>query len=100
MKDNKIHISSDSVESTSLTIKRTPWTPFVTDFNEIKSHIYRGNGTIENPYIVDWFENDTENPLTWPKAYKWFITIEVAIALLAVTFCSSAFVSFEICHNH
>jgi hypothetical protein len=97
MKDTKIHVYPSGVEPGSLTIRRTTWTPYVTDFNRITSHSYRGKGTNEDPYIVDWLQNDAENPLTWPRSYKWFLTVIVAIAVLAVTFCSSAFVSLSLC---
>ena len=94
MKDTKIHVSPNDVKPASSTIRRTPWTIFVTEFSQVESHSYSGKGTREDPYVVDWLKSDAENPLTWPKAYKWLITVAVAVALLAVTFCSSAFVSF------
>ena len=96
MRDTKIHVYPNTIERESLTIRRTPWTPYATDFNRIIAHNYRGNGTNEDPYIVDWLENDVENPLTWPKPYKWFLTVTVAVTVLAVTFCSSAYVSLSV----
>jgi len=31
--------------------------------------IFQGEGTEESPYIVDWTENDPENPMRWVSAY-------------------------------
>jgi hypothetical protein len=75
-----------------LTSVRTPYQLYVTPFDEIYVYRYRGEGTLEKPYLVDWLPNDPENPQNWNQTYKWLLTIFVAIATLAVTFCSSAYV--------
>lgn len=31
--------------------------------------IFEGEGTEESPYIVDWTENDPENPLRWVRSF-------------------------------
>jgi hypothetical protein len=74
-----------------LTAVRTPYYLYVTPFDEIYAHRYRGEGTLEKPYVIDWLPNDPENPQNWNEAYKWLLTIFVAIATLAVAFCSSAY---------
>jgi hypothetical protein len=74
-----------------LTDRRTPYHLYVTPFDKIHHHAYRGGGTPEKPYIVDWLPDDPENPQTWNNTYKWLLTVFVAIATLAVTFCSSAY---------
>ncbi|CAF1472609.1 unnamed protein product [Adineta steineri] len=71
---------------------RTPYRLRITPFGEIYRQQYRGAGTVEKPYIIDWLPNDPENPQTWNDMYKWFLTVFVGIATLAVTFCSSAYV--------
>ncbi|OCL12678.1 major facilitator superfamily protein [Glonium stellatum] len=78
---------------------------------EILRWEYDGSGTEENPYIVDWIDNDPRNPMhfseqaqniiwnQWElleltpenRIKKWSITILVAIATLAVAFVSSAY---------
>jgi multidrug resistance protein len=58
---------------------------------EIEKHHYDGEGTEENPYAVQWIENDPRNPLLFPTWYKWMLTITMAFATLAVSLCSSAF---------
>ncbi|UJR19438.1 hypothetical protein I4U23_022568 [Adineta vaga] len=52
---------------------------------------YRGNGSEESPFIIDWLDDDTENPKKWSSLYKWFITLIICTATLAITFVSSAY---------
>ncbi|KII88761.1 hypothetical protein PLICRDRAFT_176306 [Plicaturopsis crispa FD-325 SS-3] len=52
---------------------------------------YAGSGTHESPYIVDWDENDPDNPYTWSRRRKWIITAQVASGTLSVSFGSSAY---------
>jgi hypothetical protein len=58
---------------------------------EIVEWEYDGEGTEEDPYVVEWIENDPRNPMTWPKTKKWIMAIAVANSVLVVSFCSSAF---------
>ena len=43
---------------------------------------YDGSGTEEDPYVVVWLDDDPVNPMNYPVAKKWFITMLVAIATL------------------
>lgn len=52
---------------------------------------YRGQGTTENPYLVDFLPEDDYNPMTFSNNKKWAITIIQAGATLAVSFASSAY---------
>ncbi|KAK1984807.1 major facilitator superfamily transporter [Colletotrichum cereale] len=52
---------------------------------------YPGEGTHDAPYVVDFLPEDAQNPQTFPKWKKWTITIEQAIATLAVAFVSTAY---------
>ncbi|EKG16620.1 Major facilitator superfamily [Macrophomina phaseolina MS6] len=56
----------------------------------INAH-YDGSGTDEDPYIVVWLDDDPVNPMNYPIAVKWTITMLVAVATLAVAFVSSAY---------
>lgn len=58
---------------------------------EIIDYEYEGEGTEEDPYVVEWMENDPRNPMTFSKTKKWIIVITVANSVLVVAFCSSAF---------
>jgi hypothetical protein len=55
------------------------------------NHPYRGSGTIEDPYVVEWIPNDRRNPMDWPQWKKWVITMTMAFATLAVSLVSSAY---------
>ena len=43
---------------------------------------YPGEGTLENPYIVDWDLGEVHNPYNWTKRRKWIITAQVHIILI------------------
>ncbi|KAL2074775.1 hypothetical protein VTL71DRAFT_8554 [Oculimacula yallundae] len=58
---------------------------------EVLNWPYKGSGTEEDPYVVEYIENDRRNPMLFPQWKKWMITILVAIATLAVAFVSSAY---------
>ena len=61
----------------------------VTD--EIVNWDYEGSGTEEDPYVVEWIENDPRNPMEWSQTKKWTGCVCMAFATLTVAFCSSAF---------
>ncbi|KAL5346912.1 MFS siderochrome iron transporter 1 [Pseudogymnoascus australis] len=69
----------------SLVIDQTHITP------EVMNHPYRGSGTVEDPYVVEWIPNDRRNPMDWPQWKKWAITMTMAFATLAVSLVSSAY---------
>ncbi|KAI0880821.1 polyamine transporter 1 [Annulohypoxylon maeteangense] len=52
---------------------------------------YRGEGTVEEPFVVDFLPDDPKNPMKFSEAKKWGITAMQAIAVLAVTFVSTAY---------
>lgn len=68
-----------------LVIDQTHVTP------EVLRWPYKGSGTDEDPYVVEYIENDRRNPMLFPTWKKWVITILVAFATLAVAFVSSAY---------
>ncbi|EXL68064.1 hypothetical protein FOPG_15861 [Fusarium oxysporum f. sp. conglutinans race 2 54008] len=68
-----------------LVIDQAGITPDVSNFK------YEGSGTEEDPYLVKWIPNDPRNPMAFSNATKWFITMTVAIATLAVALVSSAY---------
>lgn len=59
--------------------------------NDIVNWEYDGEGTEEDPYVVEWIDNDPRNPMTFAKTKKWIMAIAVANSVLVVSFCSSAF---------
>lgn len=68
-----------------------PWHQYDLPIEALTSHSWRGAGTEESPFIVDWLPADAENPMTWSNLYKWFLVATVSIATLAVSFDSSAY---------
>lgn len=52
---------------------------------------YEGSGTEESPYIVKFIPRDPRNPQDFPQWKKWFLTLTVAFATLAVAFVSSGY---------
>lgn len=52
---------------------------------------YKGSGTEEDPYLVEFIPDDPRNPMKLPYWKKWVITIVMAFATLAVAFVSSAY---------
>ena len=59
--------------------------------DEVVNHPYKGSGTADDPYVVEFLPFDPRNPMLWPQWKKWFITLTVAFATLAVAFVSSAY---------
>ncbi len=54
-------------------------------------HVYPGSGTQEDPYIVGWIDHDPRNPLFFTDRTKWFWTLLVALANMAVALSTSAY---------
>ena len=40
---------------------------------------YKGSGTDEDPFVVEYIEHDRRNPMSWPMWKKWMITMLVAV---------------------
>ncbi|OCK82622.1 MFS general substrate transporter [Lepidopterella palustris CBS 459.81] len=78
------HASKD-IPHWKLLIEQGVVTPAIRNWN------YDGQGTEDDPYVVEWIENDPRNPMRWPNAKKWTSSLVMAGATLAVSFCSSAF---------
>ncbi|KAH7022264.1 major facilitator superfamily domain-containing protein [Ilyonectria destructans] len=58
---------------------------------EVLEWQYRGSGTSDDPFVVEYIENDQRNPMAWADWKKWSLTVLVAVATLAVSFSSSAY---------
>lgn len=74
-----------------LTLKRRPWRFAITPFETILAGPYKGSGTNEDPYLIDWLNNDPEDPQRWPNARKWLQVFITSLATLAVALSSSAY---------
>lgn len=74
-----------------LTLHKRPWRRYVTPFEYILHHPYKGSGTDEDPYLIDWLPEDPEDPQRWPQMWKWFQVVLCSLATLAVALSSSAY---------
>ena len=89
--------ANDDVESqkTTVTIRDIPHWRLVFDqtliTDRVRKHKYRGAGTEESPYLVEFLANDPRNPMDMEHWKKWALTLTVAFATLCVSFASSAF---------
>jgi len=57
----------------------------------VRNHKYKGSGTEDDPYVVEFIPNDPRNPMEFSNFKKWAIVGTVAFATLAVAFVSSAY---------
>lgn len=68
--------------------QKMPWLKMVFDqglvTDDIRNWEYEGSGTEDDPYIVEWIDDDPRNPMNWSTWIKWSLTQLVAIATLAV----------------
>lgn len=90
--DDENH-ASGKIESTAPT--KIPYWRLVFDqgvvTQEIIDYPYPGSGTEDDPYAVTWIPDDPRNPMNFGQVKKWFFTMLVAIATLAVALVSSAY---------
>jgi len=68
-----------------------PWRTQTIGFESVLHNDYPGQGTEESPYLVDWLDDDKENPLNFKEWYKWALVAFAAISTLAVAYTSSAY---------
>lgn len=61
--------------------------------DNIYNQAYAGSGSINDPYIVEYFHNDSEDAMNFPKRRKWAIAILQSLSTFAVSFASSAYAS-------
>ncbi|KAG6019958.1 hypothetical protein E4U41_003024 [Claviceps citrina] len=59
--------------------------------DEVLNHEYAGQGTPGSPFLVEFLPSDARNPMTFPRPFKWTVTLVTAVSTLAVSFTSSAY---------
>ncbi|KAI0441394.1 MFS general substrate transporter [Xylaria telfairii] len=74
----------DQISTWQLLISQSNLTP------TIQNHTYEGSGTPEDPFRVEWLQDDPIDPLTYSPWRKWSTTLIMAFSTLAITFASSA----------
>ncbi|KAJ2904592.1 putative fluconazole resistance protein 1 protein [Zalerion maritima] len=55
------------------------------------NHKYRGSGTEDDPYLVEFLPGDPHNPITFKRWKKWVFVLLQAFACLGVAFVSTAY---------
>ncbi|OKO93842.1 hypothetical protein PENSUB_12121 [Penicillium subrubescens] len=55
------------------------------------TYAYDGLGTMQDPFVVEFYEGDSENPMNWSSFRKSAIAAIVTLSVFAVTFTSSAY---------
>lgn len=56
-----------------------------------KNHHHEGQGTEQEPIIVEFQKDDPENPMNWGQTRKWFVACIATLSVFVVTFTSSAY---------
>jgi hypothetical protein len=84
-------IEHNTPDWSQYTLRKLPWRQHVTDFAHIATAKYRGQGTPEDPFIIQWLDHDPENPQSYSNLFKWMLTFLLAFMTLCVTLASSAY---------
>ncbi|KAK8034753.1 major facilitator superfamily domain-containing protein [Apiospora rasikravindrae] len=58
---------------------------------EVIAWRWSGKGTEEDPFLVDYIDNDPKNPMKFSQLKRWSIMMVQAVAVLAVAFVSTAY---------
>jgi hypothetical protein len=61
--------------------------------HDVEDSPYPGSGTPEDPYLVDWLDDEPANPYNWRPAFKWTTMAIIAISALCISFASSSYSS-------
>ncbi|KAJ9150193.1 MFS general substrate transporter [Pleurostoma richardsiae] len=61
--------------------------------DDVCNQNYAGNGTDDDPYIVDYLHNDRQDAMNFSKGRKWAIAVLQSLSTFAVTFASSVYAS-------
>ena len=70
-----------------------PLSPHINLDDDVCKQNYAGNGTHEEPYIVDYLRYDRQDAMNFSKARKWAIALVQAMSFFAVTFGRSVYAS-------
>jgi hypothetical protein len=54
---------------------------------------YSGKGTADDPYVIDYLQNDYQDAMDFPMKRKWAIAVLQSMSTLVLTFSSSVYAS-------
>ncbi|KUJ21872.1 MFS general substrate transporter [Mollisia scopiformis] len=61
--------------------------------DDVCNQHYAGSGTDDNPYIVDYLQNDRQDAMNFSKGRKWAIAVLQSLSMFVVTYASSVYAS-------
>ncbi|KAJ5287136.1 hypothetical protein N7478_002822 [Penicillium angulare] len=61
--------------------------------DDVCNHDYSGKGTDNDPYIIDFLDNDPQDGMNFSNGRKWAITVAQSMSTFVVTFSSSVYAS-------
>ena len=61
--------------------------------DDVCNQNYAGNGTDDDPYIIDYLHNDHQDAMSFSKGRKWAIAVLQSMSTFSVTFASSVYAS-------
>ncbi|RMZ81609.1 hypothetical protein DV737_g2456, partial [Chaetothyriales sp. CBS 132003] len=88
--ENDIENQNDAPSRSKIThwdLVKSP--SLVTD--AVLKHQYKGSGTDEDPYVIEFILNDPRDPMNFPQWKKWLLVLDASIITLAVAFVSTAY---------
>ena len=86
-----LHTGAEKLALSEHTLSKRPWRTQITDFEAIISAKYRGSGTKDDPFVVQWLDHDPENPKSYDIWHKCAITALIAFTTLCISLASSAY---------
>jgi len=67
-------VNTPNNESQAIPVRRKlPWRRYITPTEDLLANQYEGRGTETDPYIVDWLEDDAENPQHWKSVRRYTV---------------------------
>ncbi|CAH0057677.1 unnamed protein product [Clonostachys solani] len=66
---------------------------FHTLSDDVYNQTYPGNGTNDDPYLVDYLHNDCQDAMNFTNRRKWVTTVFQSLSTFAITFASSVYAS-------
>jgi multidrug resistance protein len=81
-----------SVPENDITRSWLPWKVNQLGTLTLLKQKYKGNGTEDSPFIIDWLDYDPENPKKWMNLYKSFLILITCSATFAIGFVTTAYI--------
>lgn len=87
----------DAPQRVKGTSRRMSWIRYLLQHTHLDEDVcnqnYAGNGTEDDPYVIDYLHNDRQDAMGFSKGRKWAIAVLQSLSTFAVTFASSVYAS-------